>query len=158
MSRTERSIVIRRPRADVFALVADPENDPRWHDAVVEAVRTSEGVVGVGSRFRLVHADAGNREELEGEITHYEPNERVGFRAWFARPRAYAARRIAFIFVDFRLEPYEGGTLLTRCVEWRTTGPLAVFDRWARRSPRADRRNDELLQRIKRLLEEDLGD
>ena len=153
MSRTQRSIVIRRSRADVFALVSDPENDPRWHDAVVEVTRASDDPLGVRIRFRLLHADGGGREELEAEITHYQPNERVGFRAWFVHPRTYVARRIAFIFVDFRLEPYEGGTLLTRRVEWRTGGPLAVFDRWARRSPRADARNEELLGQIKRLLE-----
>jgi uncharacterized protein YndB with AHSA1/START domain len=153
MSRTERSIVIRRPRADVFALVSNPENDPRWHDAVVEAALTSGGPLAVGSRFRLVHSAGGAREELFGEITHWQPGERVGFRTSFVDPKAYAAKRIAFILVDFRLEPLEEGTLLTRCVEWHTSGPLRLLERWARRSPRADARNDELLGRIRGLLE-----
>jgi hypothetical protein len=153
MSKTERSIVIRRPRADVFALVSNPENDQRWHDAVVEATLTSDGPLAVGSRFRLVHSAGGSHEELAGEITYWKPNEHVGFRHSFVDPKAYAARRIAFILVDFRLEPLEEGTLLTRSVEWRTSGPLRLLERWARRSPRADARNDELLGRIKGLLE-----
>jgi hypothetical protein len=153
MSRTERSIVIRRPRTDVFALVSNPENDPRWHDSVVEAALASSGPLAVGSRFRLVHSAGGRREELTGEITHWSPNDRVGFRTSFVEPNAFAARRIAFILVDFELEPYEDGTLLTRRVEWRSRGPLAFLDRSRRHSPRADARNDELLARIKRMLE-----
>ena len=54
MIRFEESAVIERPVADVFALAADPTNDPLWASAVAEASQTSEGPLGVGTTFEQV--------------------------------------------------------------------------------------------------------
>ena len=46
MIRFEESAVIERPVAEVFALAADPKNDPLWASAFAEARQTSEEPLG----------------------------------------------------------------------------------------------------------------
>jgi hypothetical protein len=41
--KIEESAVIERPLAEVFALAADPNDDPLWASAVAEARQTSRG-------------------------------------------------------------------------------------------------------------------
>ena len=41
MPAAENSIVINRPRSDVFAFVADHENDPKWRPGVLDIKRAS---------------------------------------------------------------------------------------------------------------------
>lgn len=47
----ENQAAIARPAEEVFAFVADPRNDPKWHTDVLEVHRTDDGPVGAGSRF-----------------------------------------------------------------------------------------------------------
>ncbi|HSC74125.1 MAG TPA: SRPBCC family protein [Gaiellaceae bacterium] len=41
MPAAENTVVINRPRPEVFAFVADHENDPRWRSGVVDIKRAS---------------------------------------------------------------------------------------------------------------------
>ena len=69
--RTERSIEIERPIDEVFRLTN--EDVAKWSIIVVEDELLDEGHKGVGTRFRTVTADRGNRMEFQGVVTAYDP-------------------------------------------------------------------------------------
>ena len=69
------SIVINRPIEDVFAVLANLENDPKWRREWVEAKKTTEGPIGIGARFSLFGEFLGRRNEVVYEVTEYEPNQ-----------------------------------------------------------------------------------
>ena len=75
MDAIELSIVIRRPVEETFALLANLENDVKWHSAYVEVRKTSGGSLGVGARFLVFEGVLGRRTAgTEYDITEYEPN------------------------------------------------------------------------------------
>jgi len=76
MAKFEGSIVINRPLEEVFALLSNPENNPKWQSGIVELRKTSEGPIGVGATYRSVNQFLGRRLEGETEITEYEPNRK----------------------------------------------------------------------------------
>ena len=74
MDAFELSIMINRPIEEVFAVLANLENDAKWHSAFVESRNTSGGSLGVGARFLLVGELLGRRIETVYEVAVYEPN------------------------------------------------------------------------------------
>lgn len=74
MAGFDLSIVIERPIEEVFAVLADLENDPKWRREWVDATKTSQGPLGVGATFLLVGQLLRWRIEAEYEVTQYEPN------------------------------------------------------------------------------------
>ncbi len=107
MIKVEHSIVINRPVEEVFAVVTDVENNPKWGSGLLEAVKTSEGPIGVGTTWRLVRKVLGQRLEAESEVTEYELN------------RNYVQRSKSPFPVEVRqtYEAVEGGTRITITVE-----------------------------------------
>jgi uncharacterized protein YndB with AHSA1/START domain len=80
MPSAERTITINRPVDEVFRLVADGEKASQWRSGVLDVRRVSgegagavyqQGVRGPGSR----------RIAADYEITAFEPNKRIAFRA-----------------------------------------------------------------------------
>lgn len=71
------AVDIARTPAEVFALVAEPLEMPRWYDAVDHVARTSEGPIGPGARYVVTRSLPGGRARNEVEITVYEPDRRV---------------------------------------------------------------------------------
>ena len=70
-------IVIHRPVAEVFRVVADERNEPSYNPALLYVEMMTERPIGVGTRFRAVHA--GRRPtEMTVEITDYDPPRRLG--------------------------------------------------------------------------------
>jgi hypothetical protein len=59
--REEHSVVIECPIEEVFAFTADPNNDALWESTTLEAERTSEGPLGVGTTFRNTTKFLGRR-------------------------------------------------------------------------------------------------
>jgi len=75
MDAFELSIMINRPIEEVFAVLANLENDVKWHSAFVEVRKTSGDSVGVGARFLVFEGVLGRRTPgTEYEVTEYEPN------------------------------------------------------------------------------------
>jgi len=83
MARIETSIVINRPLEEVFAFTTDLENQPKYQPRLLEAKKTSEGPIGVGTTWRLVGKVLGQRMEFEQQCIEYEPN-----RKFVGRPRS----------------------------------------------------------------------
>jgi uncharacterized protein YndB with AHSA1/START domain len=81
MPSAENTVTIERPLHEVFAFVADKENDPRWRPGVAEIERVS-GDGTTGTTYRQVMKGPGGRPiPADFEITGYEPGKRLAFRA-----------------------------------------------------------------------------
>jgi uncharacterized membrane protein len=96
----EHSVTVDRPIDEVFAFLADAENDPRWRSAVLDIERL--GGEGAGARYRQgVKGPMGRRVAADFEITEYAPPRAIGFRGT-AGPVRPVGR--------YELEPADGGT------------------------------------------------
>ena len=80
MSGFEMSTVVRRPVEEVFAVLADLANDPKWRREWVDARKTSQDPLGVGSRSVLVGQFLRWRTEAEYEVTESEPHRRAAWK------------------------------------------------------------------------------
>jgi uncharacterized membrane protein len=76
MASASNEIVIDRPLADVFAFLADAENDARWRPGVIEIKRESEKTY-----RQTVKGPGGRSVSADVEITEVRPNELIAFRA-----------------------------------------------------------------------------
>jgi hypothetical protein len=74
MEGFELSIVLDRPIEEVFGFLTNLENDLKWRREWVEAVKTSEGPIGIDSTFRLVGEFLGRKIPTTYEVIEYEPN------------------------------------------------------------------------------------
>jgi uncharacterized membrane protein len=104
MEGFELSIVINRPVEEVFAVLANLENDIKWRREWIEARSMSEGPLGVGATFCLVSEFLGRRNETVYETTEYEPNRITAWKA-VSGPLPLTFRRT--------FEHVEGGTQVT---------------------------------------------
>ena len=104
MEGFELSIVINRPIEEVFAVLANLENDVKWRREWIEAKNTSEGPLGVGATFCLVGEFLGRRIETVYEVTEYEPNRITAWKG-VSGPLPLTFRRT--------FERVEGGTRVT---------------------------------------------
>jgi carbon monoxide dehydrogenase subunit G len=75
--RFEGTAVIERPIEEVFAFLADGENDPKFSPRVLEITKATEGPPGVGTVYASTVKDAGMRTKREFKITEFEPPTRI---------------------------------------------------------------------------------
>jgi carbon monoxide dehydrogenase subunit G len=79
MPSASNEILIDRARDDVFAFLADPENDRQWRDGVLDLKRVSGE--GVGARYAQgVKGPGGRRIAADIEITELTPGETIAFQ------------------------------------------------------------------------------
>lgn len=81
MAKFEISTVIKRPTEEVFAVMSNAENNLKWQSGTIEAEKTSDGPIGVGTTWRSVSRFLGRRIESESEFTEYELNRKLGFKS-----------------------------------------------------------------------------
>lgn len=81
MARVEISSMIKRPVEDVFAVLSNVENNPKWSSAALEAKQTSPGPIGVGTTARFVGKFLGRRIESDSVITEFEANRKFSFES-----------------------------------------------------------------------------
>lgn len=95
----ERSVVVEAPQDDVFRYVSDFSRHTEWNHQIVEIIKDTDGPVGVGTRFRareqppstvplpmklmfpLMLRMVGMDKYTVAEITEWEPNERIAWKA-----------------------------------------------------------------------------
>jgi len=105
----EEAIGIARPPETVWAVVADPRNDPRWCRTVQSVTALGEG------RWRVMHKPIPVRPPRELEMTELEADP----------PHRLALRQedVAAVFhIEYRLEPTDAGTRFTQvsAFAWKT--------------------------------------
>jgi len=76
-ARFEATAHIDRPIEEVFAFVADGENDPKFSPRVQEISKTTEGPPGVGTIYASTVKDAGMTTKREFELTEFNPPTRI---------------------------------------------------------------------------------
>ena len=113
MLKTETSIIINRPIEEVFAVVSNLENNPKWSSTFLEVKKTSEGPIGVGTTWQAAQKALGQRLESEVEVTEYEPNRKCA-------QKSKSGPIPAKIWQTY--EPVEGGTQVTVALEAEVGG------------------------------------
>src|SRR3954470_19052237 len=73
----EGSAVIDRPIEEVFAFLADGENDPKFSPRVLEIAKTTDGPPGAGTVYASTVKDAGMKTQREFKLTEFAPPTRI---------------------------------------------------------------------------------
>ena len=136
--RVEESIEIARPPEDVWALVVDPCNDPKW----CRKVRTVEAMG--DRRWSVVHKPVPLRPpiELRLEQVEAEPHARIRLRE---------EDEAAVLEIEYLLEPTAAGTRFTQVSEFDWKKLPRVLHSTFRRGVQRDVRGQ--LKALKGLLE-----
>ena len=142
MTKVEHSVWINRSVEEVFAYVVDPKNIAEWAGPVVEARKTSEGPVGLGTTSSRVTQFLGRTMEATYEITEYEPNRLYGDKTTSGPVPTNA--RISFA-------PVDGGTKVTIQGEIEAAGFFKLAEPILARM--SSRQVETDLQTLKDLLE-----
>ena len=77
MPVVEESIIINRPRGEVWAFAIDPENVPLYNSNLVEFEKTSDGPVGKGTTYRGIARVVGRNLSWTSEITEFDEGTRA---------------------------------------------------------------------------------
>jgi len=136
----ENSVVINRPRAEVFAFVADHENDPKWRPGVADIKRASgEGQGAVYTQG--MKGPIGKRIDADFEVTAYQPDTLLAFRtlAGPVRPEG-----------SYRFEDADGGTRVTFSLNASVSGAKKLLAPMVSKSMRNE---VAALDNLKRVLE-----
>ncbi|MBD0290425.1 MAG: SRPBCC family protein [Thermoleophilia bacterium] len=143
MHTNRHTVEIERPAAAIFPYLAAPERRLRWMGALTASEQVTDGDLGLGTRFRDVFEDQGQRIELDAEIVEYEPNRRLATRLTASQFESTARQE---------LDEAAGRTSVTTTIATEYRSRLArvmagVITR------HAQRRLEEDLVRLKRLVE-----
>src|SRR5215210_8123929 len=75
--RFEATVAIDRPIEEVFAFLADGENDPKFSPRVLEIAKTTDGPPGVGTVYASTVKDAGMKTKRKFKITEFDSPNRI---------------------------------------------------------------------------------
>jgi uncharacterized membrane protein len=141
MPSATNEILIDRARDDVFAFLADPENDPQWRSGVLDLKHVSGS--GVGARYAQgVKGPGGRRIPADIEITEFVPGQSIAFQTLTGpvRPRG-----------RYLLSAAEGGTR----VRFNLNADLRGFKRLMSSMVQRTMDNEVgQLDRLKRIIEQ----
>ena len=118
MARIDGEIVIAAPVAQVFDIVADERNEPRYNPRIVRAQKTSQGPIGCGARFTAQPKGMGARGVMTIEVADYH------------RPgRLATSIRSSYMDADGTLTftQVEGGTRMRWSWDMRLRGAIRVL-------------------------------
>ncbi|HEY3409033.1 MAG TPA: SRPBCC family protein [Propionicimonas sp.] len=134
MPHASRTVVIAKPRTEVFAFLADAENDPTWRTGVISIKR--DGPLGVGARYTQQTAGPLSRPiAADLVVTEYDPEVRVAFQvvAGPVRPvGSYVFTGDQLTTVTFTLDVTLTGIknlLMSRMVQQTMDAEVAALDR-----------------------------
>lgn len=144
MPRIEGRGTIAAPPEEVFAFVANAENNSKWHAHVNDTHWLDDRPMGLGRRGSQVGRLFGRKWEFVAEIVEWDPPRLVTFQVI----KGYPVR------TTLRVEPTDGGSILTVAVQ---TPPLLgqrmepLLSRFLDRMTAARGRSD--IVRLKAILE-----
>jgi uncharacterized protein YndB with AHSA1/START domain len=136
--RVEESVEIAASPDEVWAVVADPDNDPRWCRKVESVQPTADG------RWTVSHKPVPLRPPIELVVEHLvvDPPRRLVLRE---------EDEVSIFNVEYRIESGEAGTRFTQIsvFEWKKLPRVlhGTFARGVRRDVRGQ------LQALKQLVE-----
>jgi carbon monoxide dehydrogenase subunit G len=77
MGRVTGTVTVDRPIAEVFAFLADGENDKKFSDRIIEIRNTTPGEIGVGTVFESTAKDMGLKAKHQTKLTEFEPPTKI---------------------------------------------------------------------------------
>jgi uncharacterized membrane protein len=133
------SATISRPIGEVFAFVADGENARQWRPGVIDVSRQSGE--GLGAIYRQgVKGPGGRRIAADYEVTAFEPDRRIAFRAIAGPVRPMG---------EYQFSPAGDGTTVTLALDATLTGwKSLLMGRAVQSTMLAEVRNLDTLKRI----------
>ena len=143
----QTGVTIDRPRAEVAAYAADPDNVPAWYENIESVAWVTEKPVAVGSRIAFVARFLGGKLEYSYEITTYAPGEELVMRTAEGPFPMETSYRWA--------DAPGGGTVMSL----RNRGESAGFSKIAApfMAVAMGRANRKVLALLKKILEEGTG-
>jgi carbon monoxide dehydrogenase subunit G len=141
--QTVAEITINRPVEEVFAFIADNQNDPQWCVPVVETTRIAGNAPGVGARYAFASQVGLMKLRGEFEITGFEAPEAI---------RWTGESSIVKFSGQYRLESTAAGTRLEERTTFEPKGLLKLLQ--ATMIPQYTTTYETQLQRLKHLLED----
>jgi carbon monoxide dehydrogenase subunit G len=142
--RYEATVVIERPIEEVFAFLADGENDKTFSPRVLEIAKTTDGPPGVGTIYASTVKDAGVKTQREFKLTEFEAPTRI-------RWTELSKNSVTVPTGGYDLAPAGAGTQLTVSNEFEGHGIGKLLVGFALRSARKGA--DDFAQSIKRAIE-----
>jgi carbon monoxide dehydrogenase subunit G len=142
--RFEGTTVVARPIAEVFAFLANGENDVKFSPRVQEIHKITDGPIGVGTRFASTVKDAGMTTKREFELTEFVAPTKI---RWAERSKNAVTATVG----GYDLAPDGEGTRVTIFNELEGHGFGKLVVGFALRSARKGA--DEFAASIKRAIE-----
>jgi uncharacterized protein YndB with AHSA1/START domain len=118
MTHIAGEVTINAPVSEVFDMVADERNEPRYNPRIARVEKVSEGPVGPGARFVAEPRSLGAKGTMTMTISEYD------------RPRhLHNVVRSSYMQVDGTLtfEEVEGGTRLRWDWNMGLIGPMRIL-------------------------------
>jgi carbon monoxide dehydrogenase subunit G len=142
--RFEGTAVVARPIEEVFAFLANGENDVKFSPRVQEIRKTTDGPIGVGTHFESTVKDAGMMTKREFELTEFVVPTRI---RWAERSKNAVTAPVG----GYDLAPDGDGTRVKIFNELEGHGFGKLVVGFALRSARKGA--DEFAASIKRAIE-----
>ena len=143
MFQATATIFINRPIEEVFAFVADNENDPQWCVPVIETDRIVGAAPGANTRYSFT-SDAGLfKAKGEFEIVEFEPTTRIAWQGQSTINRFEG---------EYSLQAKDEGTELTEKSTIHARGLFRLFETSMQRE--IEKSHARQLSNLKKLLEE----
>jgi carbon monoxide dehydrogenase subunit G len=142
--RFEATTVVARPIEEVFAFLANGENDVKFSPRVQQIRKTTDGPIGVGTRFESTVKDAGMTTKREFELTEFVVPTKI---RWAERSKNAVTATVG----GYDLAPDGDGTRVTIFNELEGHGFGKLVVGFALRSARKGA--DEFAASIKRAVE-----
>lgn len=145
MIKEEQSVLIERPIDEVFSYVSDLRHSAEWQAGIMEVRKTTEGALGVGTKYTFARKFLGKTLEANNEFVAFEPNTKVVFRIFGPMPG-----EAAYLF-----EPVAEATKVTSTLQFNPAGFSRLAEPFIATSMRRDMAAN--LGELKRLLEGQAG-
>jgi uncharacterized protein YndB with AHSA1/START domain len=139
-----KTVEIARPAAEIFPYLIEAEKRKLWVQGLEEATPLDDGELGVGSRFRDVIVDHGQRTTVNAEVEKYEPADSLTVRL---EARGFESH------VTYRLHELNGRTRVACSIE-TTFGTLVARLAAPIVLRHAQKALENSLARLKRMLEQ----
>lgn len=119
MVEFQHSVVVNKPVNEVFAYMANFQNNPKWSPDIAEVTRTSTAqTIGKGKTWRQVIVAGKRRLPYELTVDQYEANRMYHFKG---------AGSALDYEVTCRFDPAAGGTKVSIAVSGQVKGFAKLF-------------------------------
>ena len=138
--KNESSVIIDRPLEQVWKLIVDFANYPKWDPVIVELRKTSAGTLGLGTTLEVRRKD---KRIIPERVIEYEPNRKFSF--------VITSGPVEGTIGTFSLENIEGKTRLTEAADLKFGGFYKLVGRFV--AGNAKREAVARIRSAKRILE-----